>query len=973
MYSTLALTLLAMPLAFAQSSTTNPPLSTLLPQIDAAPSLTPTIYDNSAPDPQRCPGYKASGLTNTSSGFTADLTIAGADCAAFGNDIADLVLEVVYQTKERLNLKVYPKYLSESNITRYTLSPDLVPQPQWDGKTSASSSDLTLKWSNDPSFQFEVSRSSDGEVLFSTYGNVMVYEDQFIEIKTSMVKNYTIYGLAENAHDFLLGDNYTQTFYAVDAGNSIDYNSYGTHPFYQETRYHNGAPTTSHGVYARNAHGQEWLLRDESVTYRTLGGSFDMYFLSGQKSDGSSSALQTITQYQTGCVGTPAMQQFWTYGFHQLRWGYQNISIMEGVVQGYKDANIPLECLWNDLDIYDNYQDFTDASLTFPAGPFRAWIESLHANNMYYVPIIDSNIYVPDPNNASDAYPPYSRGAALGTYIRDPSTGQFYIGDGWPGFSVWADWLVPTSQQWWTNETSSYHEIIPFDGIWIDLSEASSFCVGSCGNGRTTENPVHPPFTLPGDVLTFDYNYPEGFNVSNATEASLAASAASSQASAVSANPPLPAATTTTQGRTTPTPGVRNLDFPPYVINNVQAGHALVKGAIAPTATHNDPSNTTEYEMHNLFGLQISNATYNALLEIFPGRRPFTVGRSTFASSGRTTSHWGGDNTSTWGSMFLSISQAFTMMMAGIPMFGADTCGFAHNTDYELCSRWMELSAFFPFYRNHNVKAAISQEAYRWSSVAEASRRAMSVRYSLLNYMYTLFYHAHTSGDTVMRALAWEFPEDQTLAGTYAQFLLGPSLLVTPVLEPNVDYVKGVFPGIGQGTRWYDWYTLDEVTGVQPQENVTMSAPLEHINVHVRGGAILPLQEPTLTTTATRNSSYSILVALDGQGAASGDLYLDDGYSLVPNATKIVTFSYSDSCLKTSINGTYHSTPPLANITIAGVGKAPCGLSLTIAGQECEVGAVVLSHLNETVSITGLEAFTGEGAWQGEMELILQY
>lgn len=161
--------------------------------------------------------------------------------------------------------------------------------------------------------------------------------------------------------------------------------------------------------------------------------------------------------------------------------------------------------------------------------------------------------------------------------------------------------------------------------------------------------------------------------------------------------------------------------------------------------------------MHNLFGLQISNATYYALLSLFPGQRPFTIGRSTFASSGKTTGHWGGDNTSTWGSMFLSISQALTFMMSGVPMFGADTCGFAHNTDYDLCSRWMSLSAFFPFYRNHNVKATIGQEAYRWSSVAEASRRAMSVRYSLLNYMYTLFYYAHTKGDTVMRALAWEY------------------------------------------------------------------------------------------------------------------------------------------------------------------------------------------------------------------------
>lgn len=163
----------------------------------------------------------------------------------------------------------------------------------------------------------------------------------------------------------------------------------------------------------------------------------------------------------------------------------------------------------------------------------------------------------------------------------------------------------------------------------------------------------------------------------------------------------------------------------------------------------------------------------------------------------------------------------------------------------------------------------------------------MAVRYSLLTYMYTLFYHAHTKGETVMRALAWEFPDDASLRETFNQFLLGPSILVTPVLEPNVDYVKGVFPGIGQGERWYDWYTLQEVDA-QPGENVTLSAPLEHINVHVRGGSVIARQQPKLTTGATRRTPYSLLVTLGENDDATGDLYLDDGESLVPNATRVV-------------------------------------------------------------------------------------
>ncbi|KAH0559569.1 hypothetical protein GP486_003916 [Trichoglossum hirsutum] len=896
--STIVFSLTALSLVIAQlaeDSPTSPtvatrtsqrPLSTGPVATSNGQNMLANIDDPEAVDPQApCPGYKARSVKHNTNGFVATLALAGKACNVYGTDIQSLNLTVEYQAKDRLHVWIIPTILDASNISQFILPAHLVGTPSIE-HNGPYESDLAFDWGNDPTFYFAVSRVSTGDTLFTTKGSKLVFEDQFLEFKSLLPENYNLYGLGEVIHGLRLGNNLTRTIYAADAGDPID--------LYYEVDKKSGKLTpyfgtssnqsktyssASHGVYLRNAHGQEILLRPEGITWRTIGGSIDLYFYAGP------SQAEVTKSFQLSAAGLPAMQQYWTFGFHQCRWGYHNWTELEDVVVNHEKFGIPLETIWTDIDYMELYRDFTVDHVAFPADAGRAFLRRLHDSGRHFVPIVDSAIYIPNPENASDSYDVYTKGEEQKVFMTNPD-GSLYIGQVWPGYTVFPDWLSANGVQWWVDSIATWHKEIPFDGIWIDMSEVSSFCVGSCGSGNLASNPIHPPFALPGEPGYIPYDFPEGFDTTNSTEAASASAASSSQAADRSGAAGSPA--TVSYYRPEVTPGVRNVNYPPYVINHVQQGHDLAKSAVSPNATHAD--GTQEYDVHNLFGHQILNATYHGLAEVFPGKRPFIIGRSTFVGSGVWAGHWGGDNFSKWTYMFFSIPQALSFSLFGIPMFGVDTCGFAGNTDEELCNRWMQLSAFFTFYRNHNVLAAIPQEAYVWDSVAKATRDAMHIRFQLLPYIYTLMYQAHTTGSTVMRALAWEFPDDPSLASADRQFLLGPSIMVTPVLVQGATTVNGVFPGAGKGTIWYDWYTGVAVEADAGQ-NMTINAPLGNIPVFVRGGSVLPLQEPALTTTLARKKPWAILAALGCDGKATGNLYVDDGESVVPNATLWVKVS----------------------------------------------------------------------------------
>lgn len=191
---------------------------------DNGANLIANVHDPAAVNPQSvCPGYKATHVLNTTVGLTATLRLAGKPCNVYGMDVEWLNLTVEYQARDRVNVHITPTYVDASNASWYLLPEELVPRSKSSGvRMPVSRHDLFVDWSNEPTFNFKVIRRSNGDVLFNTGCNVLVYENQFIEFGTSLPWDYNLYGLGERFQNLRLLNNTVLTTYAADKADPID-------------------------------------------------------------------------------------------------------------------------------------------------------------------------------------------------------------------------------------------------------------------------------------------------------------------------------------------------------------------------------------------------------------------------------------------------------------------------------------------------------------------------------------------------------------------------------------------------------------------------------------------------------------------------------------------------------------------------------------------------------------------------------
>jgi len=294
--------------------------------------------------------------------------------------------------------------------------------------------------------------------------------------------------------------------------------------------------------------------------------------------------------------------------------------------------------------------------------------------------------------------------------------------------------------------------------------------------------------------------------------------------------------------------------------------------------------------IHNVFGMQNVRATFEGLRKLQPDERPFVLTRAAYSGTQRYAATWTGDNSSTWNHLKMSTPMLLSMGISGYPLVGDDIGGFAGSPSADLLTRWFEVGAFNPIYRDHTAKGTLDQEPWVHGPEQEAIRRKyIELRYALLPYLYTGIEEATRTGLPLMRPVFLEYPQASDFYGNNRDFLFGRDFFVAPATTDMVDAEEVSLPP----GDWYDFWTS---TKVSSKEKITLHPRLDEMPLYVRAGAIVPMQSVVQSTDEKPDGPLKLLVYLPDTASTSdcrGALYQDDGHTFAYQRGEILRIAYS--------------------------------------------------------------------------------
>ncbi len=371
---------------------------------------------------------------------------------------------------------------------------------------------------------------------------------------------------------------------------------------------------------------------------------------------------------------------------------------------------------------------------------------------------------------------------------------------------------------------------------------------------------------------------------------------------------------------------------------------------------------TTHAKNHNIYGLEMTRASYEGALRYNPAERPFVLTRASYAGGQRYSAAWTGDNTATWEHLALAVTMCLNLGLSGQPFVGSDIGGFIGYPSGELFARWLQLGAFTPLMRAHSVINEKNKEPWEFGDDFTATnRKTINLRYTMLPYLYAVMAEASATGIPAMRPLIFEYPDDTRFINESTSFLLGPDLLVAPVLLPEARTRDVTFPG---GT-WYDYWTGTPFTGSRTH---TVAAPLDQIPLFVREGAILPSQQVVQHTGEQPIDPLTLTVyPLEANGTAVRAYYEDDGLSFDYQKGVVLRRTHAQQRIGSTLlvdvgpmEGSY--MPPSRALVVRCVNVAKPPITVFLNGVK----------IAQQASLSGITTLPGWMYMPGERQVVVQ-
>ena len=370
-----------------------------------------------------------------------------------------LKLDIVLLDKGMFHVRI-----TDKSIPRFEVPRDILNWNAFNSSLNITENGLVIPNKSLPlNFFFE---SSKNNPVFEFLSENFILSTYFLSFSYKLTSDL-IFGYGERAHKFKLNEGiYTTWLNDTTVGTTLDdekggRNLYGHQPFLLN-RDKNGHFL---GLLFINSNAQDLIVskaeQDGSVKLeqRSIGGIIEFVVILDENPS------NLIKRYHS-FVGLPVLPPFWALGWHQSRYGYENGSVVDDVVNKYKELNLPLDTIWTDINYMNNFRDFTVDPDKFANLP--SLVDKWHKDNVKFVPIVDLGIFY-DNNNTY-----YQLGLKYECFIMSNYTKKPLQSEIWPGKVAFPDFTNPNSKLFWEKGLSDLNDQVKFDGLWLDVNEPQS-------------------------------------------------------------------------------------------------------------------------------------------------------------------------------------------------------------------------------------------------------------------------------------------------------------------------------------------------------------------------------------------------------------------------------------------------------------------------------------------------------------------